>query len=124
MLYRQHCSENIEVKDTNEFFGVEQVVRAHSAATTGIRNETIETTECIDVAGDKCCNIALNRDVGDLMTDLTRCTAGFDAGHNVGEFAFSAATNRDVHSISSETCCARCADTSAAAGDDCGATCE
>jgi hypothetical protein len=58
------------------------------------------------------------------MTDLTRSAAGFDAGDNVGEFAFGTATNRDVHSIFSETCRARCADASAAAGDDCGATCE
>jgi hypothetical protein len=73
---------------------------------------------------DKSSNVALNCDVGDLMTDLTRCSARLDAIDNLGEFALGAATDGDVHAIGSEASCTRCADAGATSGDDRCAACK
>ena len=70
----------------------------------------------IPVACNESSNVALDRDVSDLMTDLARCAARFDAIDNLGELAFGAAADGDVHSIGSETCGARCANAGATSG--------
>jgi hypothetical protein len=119
ILDRQHGAENVEVKHAQELFGVEQVVRTHAAAATGICNEAIEATEYFDVASNKSGNVGFNGDIGDLMTDLARSTASLNAIDDVGESAFGPATNGDVHAVLGKTGCARCADASATTGDDC-----
>ena len=58
------------MKHAKELFGVEQMVRTHAAAATGVGNEAVKAAERVDVVCNECSNIGFNSYVCDLMTDL------------------------------------------------------